>query len=371
MATAVPLWARRANSNEIPAPHRDLTSESRTMDGSSTVQTLIDQFELMAQANAAPTAPRTWSVTRCSKTALPPQPKSDNWPVKEIIERLNTQRGRTQSEPAQMTRKCEESVEVSVEPALEESLEEEAMPAAKPVTPTKPAVYRNLTVKTLRADDDDDKTINSYEDESDADSTTTTKSTCYSAIPPSPSSYSTASTGSLDSLLSSLDIFLPDLLQVSGEASSEVSKIVKPKVYHTRRSSLPDHLQSTATSKLIPPTSYRRASLTGRSASTAREQEAAPKSRRSSLYTSKNQAQVPSTPARPRRSSLSATIVPPAVKSMRRFSACGFSWREKPLELYVDPSVHGLRQLATLRGHEGAELGTPTPARGTQPQPRR
>ncbi|KAG6609556.1 uncharacterized protein IUM83_00437 [Phytophthora cinnamomi] len=291
------------------------------MEGS--VQTLIDQFELMAQVNSASAAPRSWSVAGSKKTtALPPQPKSDNSPVKEIIERFNTQRARTQSEPVRMLQKTEETPETA-EPAEEKQPEEDA--ESKPATPTKPAVYQNLTVKTLQSDDEDDaKTLNSYEDESDADSTTTAKSTCYSIVPRSPSSFSTASTGSLDSLLSSLDMFLPEFLQASGETSSETSKIVKPTAYYPRRSSLPENLQLTTTSKLIPPTSYRRASLTGKSSSSATKDAgipAVPKPRRSSVYTAKNPIPAVSTPARPRRASLSATMAPaPAIKSTRRFS---------------------------------------------------
>ncbi|KAE9045991.1 hypothetical protein PR003_g2728 [Phytophthora rubi] len=285
---------------------------------SSSVQTLIDQFELMAQTNAAPAAPRSWPVAGAKKTALPPQPKSDNSPVKEIIDYLNTQRARTQSEPVQMLQKTETTPEVS-EPAKEQPPEEEA--ESKPATPTKFAL-KNLTVKTLQFDDDDDtKTLNSYDDESDADSTMTTKSTCYSIVPRSPSSFSTASTGSLDSLLSSLDMFLPEFLQPPGETSSE-SMIIKPTVYHSRRSSLPENLQPTPTSKLIPPTSYRRASLSGKSPSVTNETgiPTAPKPRRSPLYMSRNPAPAASTPARPRRASLSATMAPPPTKSTRRFS---------------------------------------------------
>ncbi|KAL4170000.1 hypothetical protein KRP22_010909 [Phytophthora ramorum] len=276
------------------------------MDSTSSVQTLIARFELMAQANAA--APRSWSVGGSKRMDLPLQPNS---PVKEIIVRMNTQRTRTQSEPAQL-----QKTEDVTEPAEGET------PVAVPETPTKPAVYRSLTVNTLESDNEyDPMTFNSYEDESDADSTTTIKSTCYSAVPPSPSSYSTASTGSLDSLLSSLDIFLPDLLQASGETSAEASKNVKPTVYRSRGSSLPENLQSTKTSKLVPPNSYRRASLTGKSPSTTTKDKvsSAPKSRRSSLYAAKNPPPVAPTPARSRRSSLSATIAPP-VKSTRHFS---------------------------------------------------
>ncbi|EGZ28136.1 hypothetical protein PHYSODRAFT_293744 [Phytophthora sojae] len=308
-------------------PHRDLVTlaavaHRNTMKGSSSssVQTLIDQFELMAQANAEPAAPRSWSVAGSKRTALPPQPTSDNSPIKEIIYRLNTQRARARSDPVQIVCKPEETHEVA-EPAEEQSPEEEA--ESKPETPIKPVVYKSLTVKTLQSDDEDDaKTLNSYDGESDADSTATIKSTRYSIVPSSPSSFSTASTGSLDSLLSSLDMFLPEFLQASGETSSETSKIVKPAVYRSRRSSLPENPQSKTTSKLIPPTAYRRASLTGKSSSSTKETGilAAPKPRRSSLYTAKNPVPVASTPARPRRASLSATMVPPAVKSARRFS---------------------------------------------------
>jgi hypothetical protein len=271
------------------------------MDGITTsVKTLIDQFELMATANAAttaPAAPRSWSISRSEKTTLSAaQPKSDNSPMK------NT-----------------EEANEAAEPAEEQPSEEEAQ-VAKPTTPIK---YKTLTVKTAESDDDDDtKTCNSCEDESDADSTTTTKSTCYSTVPASPSSYSTASTGSLDSLLSSLDMFLPELLQASGETSAEISKIAKRTVYRSRRSSLPESLQTTTTSKLVPPTSYRRASLTGQPSSLTTKKEVAPtaaKSRRSSLYAQKNLTAA--TPARPRCSSLSATMVPPpSAKSTRRFS---------------------------------------------------
>ncbi|KAG7393633.1 hypothetical protein PHYPSEUDO_007470 [Phytophthora pseudosyringae] len=249
------------------------------MDGTSSVQTLIDQFELMAQANAAP---RTWSATRYTKSALS---KPGNSPL----------RTRTQSEPVQMTQKTEE-------PDAEPAEEVQETPVAKPTTtPTKLAVYKSLTVDTAQYDDDNDATY-------------TPKCTCYSTVPRSPSTYSTTSTGSLDSLLSSLDIFLPELLQATGEPSAE---IVKPANHRSRRSSLPENLQSTNTSKLIPPPSYRRASLTPKQSSTATA-KASTKPRRSSLYAPKNALAVAPTPARPRRSSLSATMVPSTVKQSAR-----------------------------------------------------
>ncbi|KAL3673625.1 hypothetical protein V7S43_001324 [Phytophthora oleae] len=280
------------------------------MDGNTSVQTLISQFELMAQANASSAAPRTWSVTRNTKTELPPQPKSDNLPVKEIINRFNTQRARTQSEPMQRMQKRNE-------PAVEP---EEETPVAKLTATTTLGVYKSLTVNTSVSVDEDDSTpFNTYENESDAESTITTKYRCYISVPRSPSAYSTASTGSLDSLLSSLDMFLPELLQASGESSPEIIRSIKPTTYRSRRSSLPENLQSIRTSKLVPPTSYRRASLTGKPSSAATKQSSisAPKSRRSSPP---NPPLVAPAPARPRRSSLSAATILPTAKSTRRFS---------------------------------------------------
>ncbi|GMF15865.1 unnamed protein product [Phytophthora fragariaefolia] len=287
----------------------------------SSVQTLIDQFELMAQTNGVPAAPRSWSVAGSKKAELPPQPKSHNSTVNGGSSSIGKQRPRTQSAPVQMLLETEEIPEVD-EPAEEPEQESEEEIESKPVTPAKPAVYRNLTIKTLESDDDDDtKTLNSYEGESDADSTA--KSTSYTIVPRSPSSFSTASTGSLDSLLSSLDMFLPECLQASRETSSDISKLVKPTVCHSRRSSLPENLQSIKNPKLIPPTSYRRASLTGKSSSSITKETGIPtlpKSRRSSLYTAKDAASVSSTQAIPRRASLSSVVAPPTARSTRRFS---------------------------------------------------
>ncbi|KAG3204442.1 hypothetical protein PC128_g1918 [Phytophthora cactorum] len=224
------------------------------MDCTTSVQTLIDQFELMAQNSAKSAVPRTSSsVTRNTKVALP---KTDNSPVKEIINRFNTQHTHTQSELVQIAQKMEE-------PAGEPIEGEQDIVVAMPATLTKVNVYKCLTVSTLQSNGEDGATIlNSYEDESDAESTSTFKPTRYSAGPCSPSTYSTASTSSLDSLLSSLDMFLPELLQASSETSPKIAKIVKPTVYRSRRTSLLENLQSTKASKLVPPTAYRRSTLT-------------------------------------------------------------------------------------------------------------
>ncbi|KAK1948306.1 hypothetical protein P3T76_000596 [Phytophthora citrophthora] len=253
------------------------------MDGNTNVQTLISQFELMAQVNATSAAPRSWSVTRNSMTELPPQPKSDNSPVKEIINRINTQRARTQSEPIQRVQKREQPVK---EPKQEEHETKITIPTLK--------VYKSLSVNTFEHDNDVESTA----------STTTIRPRCYLTVPRSPSTYSTASTGSLDSLLSSLDMFLPDLLLASRESSPELCRSAKPTSHHSRRSSLPESLQSTRTTKLILPTSYRRASLTGKLSVPA------PKSH-------PNQPLLAPTPARTRRSS---STIPPTAKSTRRFS---------------------------------------------------
>ncbi|KAG3121055.1 hypothetical protein PI125_g624 [Phytophthora idaei] len=230
------------------------------MDCTTSVQTLIDQFELMAQNSAKSAVPRTSSsVTRNTKVALP---KTDNSPVKEIINRLNTQHTHTQSELVQIAQEMEE-------PAGEPIEGEQDIVVAMPATLTKVNVYKCLTVSTLQSNGEDGATIlNSYEDESDAESTSTFKHTRYSAGPCSPSTYSTASTSSLDSLLSSLDMFLPELLESSSETSPKIAKIVKPTVYRSRRTSLPKNLQSTKASKLVPPTAYRRSTLTRKPSST-------------------------------------------------------------------------------------------------------
>ncbi|KAG1703104.1 hypothetical protein DVH05_008016 [Phytophthora capsici] len=263
------------------------------MDDNMNVQTLISQFELMAQANASSAAPRTWSVTRNSMVELPPQPKSDNSPVQRIINRINTHRARTQSEPMHRMHKREQPAKKSEEEELETQV-------ATLTTPT-PEVYKSLTVNTFEIDSDVESTT----------STSTIKSRSYLAVPRSPSAYSTTSTGSLDSLLSSLDMFLPDLLLASRESSPELCRSAKPTSYNSRRSSLPESLQSTRSTKLIPPTSYRRASHTGKPSSAPTKQSLipAPKSH-------PNQPLLAPKPSRPRRSS----TVPPTTKSTRSFS---------------------------------------------------
>lgn len=270
----------------------------------ASVRSLIDRFELMARANAS--------------TAAAPKSAPDSSAVKEIVGKINSQsaRARAQSEPVQMEK---------VEEDLDE--EEEALPTD--MTPLKK--YQTLTVKTLESDDDDMMYV-----ESDAESTSTMRSTdcCYSLVPRSPSAYSTTSTGSLDSLLNSLDIFLPELLQATGEASSEITKIAKTAVRPTRRSSLPEDTRPIA-SKLVPPASYRRASIASRSP-VVPTTPAASKPRRSSLYAS---TAAPSAIPRPRRSSLSATSVP-AVKSSRRFSE---SARSSPPIVVTSPRVSTTR----------------------------
>ncbi|KAF1794098.1 Isopenicillin N synthase-like [Phytophthora cactorum] len=133
------------------------------MDCTTSVQTLIDQFELMAQNSAKSAVPRTSSsVTRNTKVALP---KTDNSPVKEIINRFNTQHTHTQSELVQIAQKMEE-------PAGEPIEGEQDIVVAMPATLTKVNVYKCLTVSTLQSNGEDGATIlNSYEDESDAEST--------------------------------------------------------------------------------------------------------------------------------------------------------------------------------------------------------
>ncbi|RLN49447.1 hypothetical protein BBJ29_000083 [Phytophthora kernoviae] len=97
---------------------------------SDNVQSLINKFELMAQANAASNASRT----RVESSTTAPQKPVDN----------QISRARTQSEPVQKLEETPESV----------------------------VKHNTLTVKTLESDDEDDiKTLNPYEDESDVGST--------------------------------------------------------------------------------------------------------------------------------------------------------------------------------------------------------
>ncbi|KAG7401604.1 hypothetical protein PHYBOEH_000136 [Phytophthora boehmeriae] len=161
------------------------------------------------------------------------------------------------------------------------------------------AAKRNaLTIKTLESDDEDDtKTVNSYEDESDVESALCyTK--YYSAVPRSPSSFSTASTTSLDSLLSSLDMFLPELLQASSNNTRRAKPLVAP--------------------KLLPPATYRRSSLSS-STTIKAVVPTTTNPRRSAQYP---KTAAPALPAirRCRRCSLSATSTPPVIKSARRLS---------------------------------------------------
>ncbi|RLN43767.1 hypothetical protein BBO99_00000634 [Phytophthora kernoviae] len=108
---------------------------------SANVQSLINKFELMAQANAASNASRT----RAESSTTAPQKPVDN----------QISRARTQSEPVQKLEKTPESV----------------------------VKHNTLTVKTLESDDEDNiKTLNPYEDESDVGSTMCYVN-CYSAMP--------------------------------------------------------------------------------------------------------------------------------------------------------------------------------------------
>ncbi|OWZ23556.1 hypothetical protein PHMEG_0001536 [Phytophthora megakarya] len=248
----------------------------------------------MAQSNVEP-APHSWSVSGSKKITLPPQPKSDNSPVKEIIQRLNMLRTRTQSEPVHLTQKTEEEAQ-----PVKESTAEKHELDVQLTTPTKPATYKRFPVETSEPED----LTNSSK--IDIESTTTKTCRYYSTVPRSPSVYSTASTGSLDSLLSSLDIFLPEILQATGEYSPEVAKMAKS---HSRRSSLPEKLQSENPSKLVLPTSHRRSSSS----------IPAPKSRCSSQCASNNTASIAPQRTRPRHSSLSAIMMPLA-KPTRRFT---------------------------------------------------
>ncbi|ETI37577.1 hypothetical protein F441_16280 [Phytophthora nicotianae CJ01A1] len=252
------------------------------MNCTTSVQARIDQFELMAQTNAKSGIPHIGPMTRL---------KIDNSLVKEIINRLDAQHTPTHSEFLQM---------------MFEELAEEPTEKEQDIAPTKPVVYKSLMVNTLQSDNEDDDTaFNSYEDESVAESTTSFKSTRYSGVPRSPSTYSTASTSSLDSLLSSLDMFVPELLQASGRASPDFNKNVKPTVYRSRRTSFPENLQVTEVH-------HQRATLKETPLITTNESSIpAPKARRSSLYTSKKPASVA---PRSRCSSFSAAKVPPTTE---------------------------------------------------------
>lgn len=251
------------------------------MDGSTSVQRLIDQFELMAQTNSKSAAPCTWSTTRNTKAPLPkPDGSHHDSPVEEIMNCFYKQHTQTTDEPD--------------EKAIQDAVD------VIPATPAKPTIYRGLTINILQPTDD----VTAYEDGS-----TPIKSTYYLAMPRSPSTYSTASTCSLDSSLSSLDMFFPELLQASGRTASETT-----------------NLHSTKASKLAPPPLYRCATLTEK-----------PMKKPSNLASAAPMS------ARPRRSSLSSSMVPSTANSTHCFSEgacntlCARSYSSSsPVARYMD-----------------------------------
>ncbi|CAH0488889.1 unnamed protein product [Peronospora farinosa] len=199
------------------------------MESATNVKTLIDQFELMARANAVSSAPGSQSVSTFKKTT---QLKADNLLVKKNIQHMITNYSRTPSKPVQMIQNAEKAVE----PVEDLSREKEEVLCN---TSRKASFYKRLTVHTSAKYDT--TALDSYD------------STFCSKVPRSPS-YSTASTCSLDSLLSPQDSILHELLQKPGETNTEV-------VSRSRRPARDENLQLTTTSKWIPATSNRRSLL--------------------------------------------------------------------------------------------------------------
>ncbi|RLN71160.1 hypothetical protein BBJ28_00000213 [Nothophytophthora sp. Chile5] len=314
------------------------------------VQSLIYKFEHLRAGQSAPaSAPlafsgRARSTSVSARASLPPlQPSSTgSSAVQDIIRRMNAQRAarasqkalrlRTQSEPFQVP---EEPAATAAGPMSAPSPKETPVPkpAPQPVPASLPAVATAVPVvaaKVLEPEDEDDsKTLNSEEEpESDPESTTTLQSTDFKlVVPRSPSSFSTASTGSLDSLLNSLDSFLPELLLASGEVSVEAIKDANSTARHTRRSSLPEILQRPMPVKQTPSALMpsRRASISGKSRSAATKAMAVPTavpSRRASISGSRLTAPkaVEMPVATSRRSSLRGKSAVPAVAKARRSS---------------------------------------------------
>ncbi|CAH0517056.1 unnamed protein product [Peronospora belbahrii] len=192
------------------------------MEISTSVQTLINTFELMTQANAvSASVSRSRSASGFKKTL----PNADNTPVTTFVERMKTQHSCIQSKVTELNQKAEKAVEPQKE--LEKETEEDSA-----ATSIKSAAYKGLTINTS----------NKYD--------TTVRDSCnstfYSMASHTPSAYSTASTCSLDSLLSSSDL-LPEELQVSSMTRPEI-------VVKRSRPTLDEHSQQQTASKLTAPT---------------------------------------------------------------------------------------------------------------------
>lgn len=170
------------------------------MVSTTSVQTLISQFELMIQATAVPKAPSTWPVTKKTVSALS---------RKTVVKK-------------------------------------ESIAGAKPAK-TKFADFKCLTIATLKS-----------QDENDAELTTKLNTMCYLHMPRSPSAYSTTSTASMDSLLSSREMSASDLQHSSGEVSTNSPKVVKSTTKQSKVYSLANSPQST---KLVSRTSCQRGIL--------------------------------------------------------------------------------------------------------------
>ncbi|CAI5711811.1 unnamed protein product [Hyaloperonospora brassicae] len=233
------------------------------MEGSGSVQTLIDRFERLARANAAAPGPPSRTLLTWKKTVMPALRDS---PVKRIIGRMNRQRSSALSTPVHtVAEKEEETAAPDKEPLdgeetaehAEDRMDEEgtAELVRKPLQEEeraradlcKSVGCKDLTVEEL--DVDDTTPCSPYD---------TIKTSLFAMAPRSPSASSTASTGSLDSLFNS-----PDQLQSAGETSAEGCKPVRPAAVDCSRCSFRyDNRQPTTTSKLVPPTIYRRCMLT-------------------------------------------------------------------------------------------------------------
>uniref|UniRef100_M4BI84 Uncharacterized protein n=1 Tax=Hyaloperonospora arabidopsidis (strain Emoy2) TaxID=559515 RepID=M4BI84_HYAAE len=269
------------------------------MEGSESVQTLIDRFERMARAHASSPAPNSRFV---SKRKTMTMPGSGDSPVKKIIHCMNRHRLCGPSTPVHMVAEQEEeTVEVGekvldeeesakskeellkeegteitgeelldVKDAAEEPLREEetAEPEEEVLDgeeqeDARADPYESVACKDRTADmlhRDDTTTHSSYD---------TNKSAFYAIAPCSPSASSTASTGSLDSLLNSFDSCLPEQLQTAGEASAEGFRAVRPAAIDcSRRSTFYKDRRPVTTSKLTPPIQYQRPMLTRMPSST-------------------------------------------------------------------------------------------------------
>uniref|UniRef100_A0AAV1T6S5 Uncharacterized protein n=1 Tax=Peronospora matthiolae TaxID=2874970 RepID=A0AAV1T6S5_9STRA len=269
------------------------------MEGSESVQTLIDRFERMARAHVSPPASNSRFVSKRKTRAML---ESSDLPVKNIIHCMNRQRLCGLPTPVHMVAEQEkETVEVrekvldeeesakskeellkeggteltgeellDVKDAAEELWGEEETPEPEEEVldgdeqeAARADPYGSVACKDRAADTlhpDDTTTHSSYD---------TIKSAFYDIAPCSPSASSTASTGSLDSFFNSFDSCLPEQLQTAGETSAEGFRAVRPAAIDcSRRSTFYEDRRPVMTSKLTPPIQYRRRMLTRMPSST-------------------------------------------------------------------------------------------------------